>query len=85
MQPQKFKTFDSVWDETYDSVKDDTLRVLKLSELLKKLDQQTLNQKNEMFKQCIPIIEHNWNHFYRGDFADVLWIELVDMLNQIKT
>jgi hypothetical protein len=79
-----FKTFDTVWDEDYDNAKDDTLRVIQLSELLQKLDQQTEQQKNEMFKQCIPIIEHNWNHFYNGGFEKVLWTELTTMLHNLK-
>jgi len=79
-----FKTFDTVWDEGYDNVKDDTLRVQQLSELLQKLDQQTEQQKNEMFKQCIPIIEHNWNHFYNGGFEKVLWTELTTMLHNLN-
>jgi hypothetical protein len=33
----------------------------------------------------VPIIQHNWNHFYGGDFEKVLWAELKDMLNDIDT
>ena len=80
-----FKTFDSVWDEKYDVEPEDTMRVLRLTELLKKLDQQTEKEKNEMFKKCIPIIEHNWNHFYNGGFEKILWAEITAMLNNLKT
>ena len=79
-----FKTFDSVWDESYDQAVDDNLRVLRLSNLLKKLDEQTEQEKNEMFKKCIPIIEHNWNHFYGGGFEKILWAELTTMLHNLK-
>ena len=79
-----FKTFDSVWNEDYDTVEEDTFRINRLSRLLKKLDQQTEQEKNEMFKKCIPIIEHNWNHFYNGGFEKVLWQELNGMLDNLK-
>jgi len=80
-----FKTFDSVWNESYDQEIDDYIRMRKLTELLKKLDSQTEQEKNEMFKKCIPIIEHNWNHFYHGGFENILWAELNMMLENIKS
>jgi hypothetical protein len=80
-----FKTFSSVWDESYDQEPDDVLRAEKLAKLLKSIDQLSEKHKQHLFEQTWPIIEHNWNHFYRGGFSDILWIELVNMLNQIKT
>ena len=79
-----FQTFDSVWSEEYDAEPEDTFRMLKLTKLLKKLDQQTEQEKNQMFKKCMPIIEHNWNHFYGGGFEKVLWQELNGMLDNLK-
>ena len=79
-----FKTFDSIWDESYDNYKNDTGRIITLSNLLKKLDSQTEQEKNITFKKCIPIIEHNWNHFYGGGFEKVLWAELTTMLDNLK-
>ena len=32
----------------------------------------------------MPIIEHNWNHFYGGGFEKVLWQELNGMLDNLK-
>jgi hypothetical protein len=80
-----FKTFDSVWDESYDQETDGIRRAEKVADLLKSIDQLSDKQKQDLFEQTWPIIEHNWNYFYRGNFADVLWKELVDMLGQIKT
>jgi hypothetical protein len=80
-----FKTFDSIWNESYDQEPDDIRRAEKLAELLKSINQLSEKDKQNLFEQTWPIIEHNWNHFYRGGFADVLWVELVDMLKQIKT
>ena len=80
-----FKTFDTIWNEDYDDMIHDTPRILRLTSLLKKLDSQTEQEKNDMFKKCIPIIEHNWNHFYNGGFEKVLWTELTTMLRDLKT
>jgi hypothetical protein len=41
-------------------------------------------EKQNMFEKCIPIIEHNWNHFYNGGFEKILWKELNTMLDNIK-
>jgi hypothetical protein len=79
-----FKTFNSIWSEYYDTVTDDTIRIATLSQLLKTLDNQSESEKNEMFKKCIPIIEHNWNHFYGGGFEKILWEELTTMLHNLK-
>ena len=79
-----FKTFDTVWDESYDCETDDFKRAEMTAQVLAKLDAMTVEQKQQVFDQCIPIIEHNWNWFYQGNFEKVLWTELTDMLAQIK-
>jgi hypothetical protein len=78
-----FQTFDSVFDESYDSETDDLRRIEKVTALLKSLDQMSVKQRHEIHQACLPIVEHNYNHFYRGGFADVLWQELTDMLEGI--
>jgi hypothetical protein len=79
-----FKTFNTIWSEEYDTVQDDNSRLGRLMNLLGKLDQQTEQEKNEMFQRCIPIIQHNWNHFYGGGFEKILWAELNTMLHNLK-
>jgi hypothetical protein len=79
-----FKTFDSVWDESYDKETDDSKRLEKIADLLHSLDQLSNNEKQSMFESAIPIIEHNFNHFYSGGFEQILWKELVDMLETMK-
>ena len=79
-----FKTFDSIWDEGYDQEENDLVRAKRVVHLLKKIDQQSLEQKQNMFERCVPIIEHNWNHFYNGGFEKILWAELNDMLDHLK-
>ena len=79
-----FKTFDSVFDESYDLETNDLLRVEKVTALLKSLDQMSTGQRLEIHQACLPIVEYNYNHFYRGGFADVLWQELTGMLEGIR-
>lgn len=77
-----FKTFEGIWDESYDDAEDQD-RIACIASLLQKLDQLSASSKQDLFEQCWPIIEHNWNHFYGGGFEAILWQELKDMLNEI--
>ena len=78
-----FQTFASVFDESYDTETDDIKRIEKVVQLLKDLDTLTLEQRQAIHKQCLPIVEHNYNHFYNGDFGQVLWTELTEMLHNL--
>ena len=79
-----FKTFSSIWDESYDTETDDRVRIEKIALLLRDLDAMSVSQRQALFEQAYPIIEHNWNHFYNGGFEHLLWQELQDMLNGIE-
>jgi hypothetical protein len=79
-----FKTFSGLLDETYDCETDDLKRMEKVIRLLKDIDSLTKKERQQMHRHMLPVIEHNYNHFYRGGFADILWTELVGMLNGIK-
>jgi len=83
LQEYGFRTFDGIWDESYDDAEDD-VRIERIASLLRSLDELPAECKQELFEQCIPIIEHNWNHFYNGGFEAVLWRELNEMLNEIE-
>ena len=77
-----FKTFEGIWDESYDHAEDHD-RIASIAGLLHGLDQRSIQDKQELFKLSQPIIEHNWNHFYNGGFEKILWQELQHMLNSI--
>ena len=79
-----FKTFSDVWNESYDLEENDYTRNERLASLLNRLDKLTTKEKQHMFEKCIPVIEHNWNHFYNGGFEKILWEELTAMLNNLK-
>ena len=78
-----FRTFEGIWDESYDNA-DDDVRIERIASLLRSLDELSPEGKQDLFDQCLEVIEHNWNHFYGGGFEAVLWKELTEMLNDIE-
>ena len=80
-----FQTFGEFWDESYDLETDDFVRAEKVAAVLKQLDDLSEQKKQELFQACWSVIEHNWNWFYQGGLESVLWTELNDMLDSIKT
>lgn len=79
-----FKTFDNIFDESYDQEVNDLVRLEKVAKLLQDLDNVSQKEKQQIHRACLPIVEHNYNHFYRGGFADILWQELMNMLNNLQ-
>lgn len=77
-----FRTFDGIWDESYDDAEDD-VRIQRIASLLKSLDELSPAGRQDLFEACWPVIEHNWNHFYNGGFEAILWTELTHMLESI--
>ena len=77
-----FQTFDSVFDESYDSETDGIKRIEKVVDLLKSLDQMSVDQRQQIHQACLPIVQHNYQHFYQGGFAEILWHELTDMMQE---
>jgi hypothetical protein len=78
-----FKTFEGIWDESYDDAQDD-VRIQHIASLLRSLDELGELGRQDLFEMALPVIEHNWNHFYGGGFEAVLWKELTDMLEAIR-
>jgi hypothetical protein len=78
-----FKTFDKIFDESYDQETDDLRRIERVTKLLKDLDSLTVLERQQIHRACLPIVQHNYKHFYGGDFANILWEELVGMLHGI--
>ena len=79
-----FRTFEGIWDESYDQAPDN-VRIKRIASLLRSLDELPQEAKQDLFEQCHEVIEHNWNHFYGGGFEAVLWQELNEMLNGIES
>ena len=85
MREYGFKTFNSVFDESYDQETDDIRRIEKVTTLLKDLDSLSIKERQQIHKACLPIVEHNYNHFYYGGLTDLLWPELLNMLEGLKS
>jgi hypothetical protein len=75
-----FRTFASVFDESYDIETNDVLRIEKVTKLLKDLDSLTVKERHEIHRACLPIVQHNYEHFYGQGFSQILWTELTGML-----
>jgi hypothetical protein len=52
--------------------------------LLKDLDDQSPRELQQIYQAAVPVLEHNYQHFYGGDFEHRLWQELSDMLAAIE-
>jgi hypothetical protein len=77
-----FQTFSSIFDESYDAETDDIQRIERVTTLLKELDTLSIKERQQIHRACLPIVEHNFNHFYNGGLTDMLWQELQAMLNE---
>jgi len=79
-----FKTFNGIIDESYDEETDDIKRLEKVTQLLVEINNMSVNEKLQLHKQCLSIVEHNYNHFYFGNFEKILWKELTNMTSTWK-
>jgi hypothetical protein len=85
MRSYGFKTFGDVFDESYDLETDDVKRIEKVTKLLKDLDSLSPDERLKIHRQCLPIVIHNYEHFYGGNFDRVLWRELQAMLSELHS
>ena len=72
-----FKTFDSVIDESYDTIQDNDRRTEAVVEQLHWYCNLTLGEKTDIIQQLEPIIDYNFHHFY-GEFRHIIARELLD-------
>lgn len=79
-----FRTFDAIWDESYDQEPDDTRRLEMIARLLRDLDDQSPRELQQMYRAIQPVVRHNYKHFYGGRFERVLWKELSAMLKSVR-
>jgi hypothetical protein len=78
-----FKTFGHLWDESYDDEIHDDQRIEKIAFTLKAMDILPPDEKQRLFDMAQEICEYNYNHFYNGDFENILKQELDGMLNEL--
>ena len=72
-----FKTFDSIIDESYDTITDNDLRTQAVVKQLHWYCNLTPDEKTSVIQQLESIIQHNFNHFY-GEFRHIIVKELLD-------
>jgi len=79
-----FQTFDYVLDESYDTETDDIRRIEKVVKLLKDLDGLSVKEREQIHRACLPTVQHNRQHFYKGGFEKILWKEFTAMLEGLR-
>jgi hypothetical protein len=79
-----FKTFAGIFDESYDEETDDILRIERVTKLLKELNDLSVTERQKIHQACLPIVEHNFEHFYGQGFSNILWDELLNMLKGLR-
>jgi hypothetical protein len=75
-----FRTFAPYIDESYDLIADPIQRIEAVTQILLEIQARSAAAKNALWQALLPIVEHNYNHFYRGGFRDILEAELKQML-----
>jgi hypothetical protein len=72
-----FKTFDSIIDESYDTIQDNDARIEAVVKQLAWYCGLSAKEKQDVICALEPIIEHNFHHFY-GEFRHIIARELLD-------
>jgi predicted XRE-type DNA-binding protein len=71
-----FKTFDSVWDESYDLVEDPAERLIQIAELMKYISSWNPEKRNKKIAEAQAIADYNKKHFFSQEFFDLVIGEL---------
>jgi hypothetical protein len=71
-----FKTFDSWWDESYDSIEDPVERIQAVVKIIEEICNTSDQDLENMLRGMNHILEHNYNLFYSKSFIDSIWNEL---------
>ena len=79
-----FKTFDSVLDESYDTIMDHDLRTEAVVAQLHWYCNLTPEEKQDVIFKLVPIIEFNFHHFY-NNFKHIIVKELLDNCKRLFT
>ena len=71
-----FKTFDSVWDESYDTIEDPYERMLAIIRLMRTICDWTPEERAEKKYLINEIVAYNQKYFFSQDFFDLVVNEL---------
>ena len=73
-----FKTFDKCWDESYDFKADPEKRLIKITELMKHINEWDANTYTNKMAQALAIADYNRQHFFSKEFFN-------HVVNELKT
>jgi len=80
-----FKTFDSIIDETYDTVTDHYERLQAIIEVMKTIKNWTPYERESKMQEILTIVDYNQKYFFSKEFFNLITSELKDNLyNGIK-
>lgn len=85
MRGYGFQTFAGIFDESYDEETDDIRRIERVTQLLKDLNNLSTAERQQIHRACLPVVQHNYEHFYGGAFDQILWKELQSMLHGFQS
>ena len=71
-----FKTFSSVWDESYDLVEDPAERLIQIAELMKYISNWLPHQRERNIAEAQAIADYNRQHFFSQEFFNQVTNEL---------
>jgi hypothetical protein len=77
-----FKTFDSIIDESYDTITDPDQRIEVVVNQLAWYCNLSDREKQDVIRAAEPIILHNFHHFY-GEFQQIIVKELLDNIKAL--
>ena len=71
-----FRTFDSIWDETYDTIEDPYQRMQAIIKLMLEVNSWSDELRCDNIQLMQQIADHNHQHFFSKDFSDLIINEL---------
>jgi hypothetical protein len=77
-----FRTFDAVWDETYDTIQDPYDRMLAIISLMQTICKWTPEERVKKRQLMQNIANYNQNHFFSTEFFNIVTDELRENLSQ---
>jgi hypothetical protein len=75
-----FKTFESVFDESYDTIEDPVARLDAVVKLMKAINEWTADEHKERMLKISEIVKYNRDYFFSDEFFDLIIAELKDNL-----
>jgi hypothetical protein len=84
-----FKTFDTLWNESYDSIEDPQERMYAITDLMKTISNWTHEEKIDKLARARIITDYNKKHFFSTEFFNQVVTELefnlTTALTQLKS